>query len=142
VFEYSCSFHILRQFLANLWARHTGLQCSYNQESFDLLIAIYTFKGPIGDHDVFDPERLSACFTQVKLKVAGDLKAGNALCPVGIHLPLTQSLPYIALHLELGCEMIYRESKITSSSPKPAPDGQFEKLTGEWIAAAKQLKLL
>jgi hypothetical protein len=29
-----------------------------------------------------------------------------------------------------------------SSSSKPAPDGQFEKLTDEWIAAAKQLELL
>ena len=124
---------VLRQLLANLWARQAALQCCHNQESFDLLLPTYTFNGPIKDGDVFDPERLSGCCASIKLKTAGDLKAGNTLRPLGIPRSLTQPLPYIALHLELGCETTYREtqSKIVSHSSKPAPPGEFEGLVDE-----------
>jgi hypothetical protein len=104
----------------------------------------YTFNDPIKVGDVFDPERQSACFVSVKLKTAGDLKAGNTLRPIGMPRSLTEPLPYIALHLELGCETTYRETqtKIVSRSSKPAPPGEFERLVDEWVAASKKLEQL
>ena len=130
----------LRQLLANLWARGAALQCCFTQESIDFLIPIYI--GSVATDASFDPSRLSVVAGQVKSKVAEDEKAEPAIRPIGIPRDLRQPLPYLAVLMELGNESDHEEnhSKIKSTAPKPAVDGEFEKLTGTWIAAAEQLE--
>jgi len=128
-----------RQLLPNLWARGAALQCSFNQESLDLLIPTYT--GPIDDDSNFDPVMLSAIVVQVKYKTAGDLKAGKAIRPIGISCDRSEPLPYVALLLELGNESSYQEceSKIQVIVSKPS-DVDFQTLTKNFSTAVENLR--
>jgi hypothetical protein len=95
-------------------------------------------------NEIFDPARNSSIVAQLKLKSGGDFKAGNKIKPIGIHRSLEQPLPYIAIHVELGCKVLYRASggtlMVTTSEP-PFP-GQFRLLTSDWIIARNELETM
>jgi hypothetical protein len=131
---------MLRQLLANLYARGAALQCCFNQESLDFLIPVYT--GSIIEDAIFDPAALSAVVVQVKFKSAGDKQAGNLLRPVGIPRDLSRPLPYLALLMELGNESTYREtgSKILTMIPSHEADKDFRTLVDHWFDAKKELE--
>ncbi|KAM6495125.1 hypothetical protein JOM56_009748 [Amanita muscaria] len=97
-----------QQLLANLWARGVALQCCFNQGSIDWLIVIYIFPDGTEKFDTtaeFDPSCLSAVFGQVKNKETGDPKAEGTIRP--FCTPRAQSLPYLAVLMELGTESKY-----------------------------------
>jgi hypothetical protein len=133
-------FPVLRQLLANLWTRSVALQCCFNQETTDCFIPTYT--GPITADTILDPAAMSGIIVQIKYKTAADTKAGNALRPIGIPRDLCRPPPYLALLLELGNESLHQEtrSKIKITIPAPARDGEFSKLTDNWLAAVKDLE--
>jgi hypothetical protein len=116
---------VFRQLLANLYARGAALQCSFGQQSLDLLIP--TYNGSVADDEPFDPAALSAVICQVKYQTIGDKRAGDALRPIGIPRDLDQPLPYLALLLELGSSATCQETpaKIQSTAAAPPKDGEF-----------------
>jgi hypothetical protein len=126
-----------RQLLANLWARGTALQCSFNQESLDLVIV--TYKGRVAAKAIFDIENLSAAVVQIKYKVNADLPA---LRPLGIPRSISRPLPYIALLMELGNESKYQNlnSKIKVSASPLKDAGTFETHWGERESAVQELR--
>jgi hypothetical protein len=129
---------MVRQLLANLFARGAALQGSFSQGTIDLLIPTYT--GPIAAGTIFDPALLSAVVTQIKLETAGDTNTGNALRPIGVPRDIAQPLPYLVLLLELGNESLYQgtNSKIKTTA-SPAGNSDFQKLTENWLAAVADL---
>lgn len=124
-------------FELNLWARGGALQCCFNQVAIDFAIPIYF--GSVNADAVFDPSLLASIVGQVKNKAAGDKDAESAILPLGISRDSKQPLPYLALHLELGNESKFQDSRsnIRSIVPEPTVDGRFQKLTSA-KAAAKQ----
>ncbi|KIM44537.1 hypothetical protein M413DRAFT_25012 [Hebeloma cylindrosporum] len=120
--------------LANLWARGAALQCSFNQESLDLLIVTYT--GSVVSDEIFDVERLSAMVVQIKYKTKADTKAE---APRNSYQPL----PYIVMVLELGNESSHQTipSRIRVTSPPPdVVASQFEDLQKQWTSALQLLQ--
>jgi hypothetical protein len=136
--------YCLRQLVPNLWARQAALQCNHNKKCIDFLIPTYTSKGPITLNEIFDPKGNSNLVFQIKLTPTGDLEAGNKIQPIGIRRSLQQPLPYITVHLELGCKVPYRatgSSMMVGSSEPPLP-GEFEGLTSDWITARNKLETM
>jgi hypothetical protein len=131
---------LISRLLANLWDRNAILQCCHNQYSVDFLGAAYL--GSVSPDAIFDPALLFPIVGQIKFKSRGDAKAEQELRPVGITRDLSDPLPYLALLMELGAESTYQEtrSKVKSTAAEPAPDGTFQQLTDDWLAAVKRLK--
>ena len=129
---------MLRQLLANTWARQAAIQCSFNQDSLDLLIPAY--HGSVTPGAIFYPALLTGIVVQIKFKTAGDKQAGDSLRPLGIPRGLERPLPYLAILLELGNESEYQEtrSKIKTTASKRVGRDQFQKLIDEWISALKK----
>jgi hypothetical protein len=101
-----------------LWAQGTALQCCFHQQSLDLLIPVYS--GPVADGSKFDLTMLSTVVVQVTNTIAGNKKAG-AVQQIGIPHDPCQPLPYIALLLELGTKILYKESKSKREVNVPTP---------------------
>jgi hypothetical protein len=100
------------------------------------------YHGDIQAEAIFDPAMLSAVFTQVKFKNQADTTAEQAIRPIGLPRNLSRPLPYLALLLELGNESAHRtaHSKIKVTIPKHTAKDEFQKLTEDWLAAAKTLR--
>ena len=129
---------VFRQLLANLYARGAALQCSFGQESLNLLIPTYT--GSVDDSAIFDPAALSAVVCHVKYRTVGDKRAGDALRPIGIPRDPHQPLPYLALLLELGNSAGYQETQTKIQWKAAVPkDGEFRQLKDAWRVAVKDL---
>jgi hypothetical protein len=124
-----------RHLLANLWARGAALQCCFNQASIDFLIPLYI--GPVDDTDRFNPSHLSVVAGQVKFKNAGDKKAGFAIRPIGIPRDRHQPLPYLALHLELGNDSNYWDTKSKIWSIPFEPEVTYPALVRQLDAATE-----
>ena len=126
-----------RDLLANLWARGAALQCSFSQESFNLLIPFYY--GSVEPDSIFDPSLLSAGLAQIKNKAAGDTQAELAIRPIGVP---SDRLPYLAILMELGCESCFKEnrSKIKYKVSGPLDDGKLRKYRVAHGKAAQKLK--
>ena len=126
---------VLRQLIANLYARGAALQCAIRQESLDLLIPKYT--GSIAADAGFDPAALSGVVVQIKNKNTGDKQAGISLRPIGISRDISAPLPYLALLMELGDESVYKEtrSKILTMLPSQKKDVDFRTLRNNWLTA-------
>ena len=139
-FLYIYTNSLLRKLCANLWARHSALQCNFNQESLDLLII--TYSGSIATDAIFDPAALSTLVVQIKYQSASALGAGDALRSIGISRHSCHPLPYIALLMELGNESRYQatQSKIRCTGSKAPGGDEFRKLTMDWIAAVQALR--
>jgi hypothetical protein len=133
------NFQLVRQLLGNLWSRGTGLQCSFNQDSLDLIVVIY--KGSIAADAPFDIANLSAAVFQLKYKSRADTKAEPALRPHGIPRDLHQPLAYFAVLMELGNESYHRgtHSRIKVTPSPPLADGAFEELHNKWMSAVQAL---
>jgi hypothetical protein len=131
---------LLRDLLANLWARGVALQCSFNQESLDLLIVTYT--GSVAPLAIFNVAQLSAVVVQVKYKTQADTKAEAALRPIAIPRDTSHPLPYIAILMELGAESCHRSTgtRFQVKSPQPLVEGKFEDLWNKWISAQQCLQ--
>jgi hypothetical protein len=129
---------VLRQLLANTWARQAAIQCSFNQDSLDLLIPAY--HGSVTPGAIFYPALLTGIVVQIKFKTTGDKQVGDSLRPLGIPRGLERPLPYLAILLELGNESEYQEtrSKIKTTASKRVGRDQFQKLIDEWISALKK----
>ena len=101
------------------------------------------YHGDIQAEAIFDPAMLSAVFTQVKFKNQADTTAEQAIRPIGLPRHHSRPLPYLALLLELGNESAHRtaHSKIKVTIPKHTANAknEFQKLTQDWLAAAKTL---
>ena len=98
------------------------------------------YHGVIAVDADFDPARLAAVFGKV---TEAGTTAEKAIRPIGI--PLDLSRPYLTLEflLELGNESAHGTtgSKIKVTVPKSqAAEGEFQKLAGNWLAAAKSLQ--
>lgn len=128
-----------RNLLTNLWSRGAGLQCCFIQDSIDFVIPLYS--GPLDG--VFDPSYLSSLNCQIKFQIAAATKAeSDAIRSAGVPRDRHEPLPYLALLMELGNEANYQEtgSKMKSTAAGPVEDGQFAKLTDNWISALTSLQ--
>ena len=101
------------------------------------------YHGDIEADADFDPARLTAAFGKVKFKSEAGTTAEEVIRPIGI--PPDLSRPYLTLEflLELGNESAHGTtgSKIKVTVPKSqAAEGEFQKLAGNWLAAAKSLQ--
>jgi hypothetical protein len=130
---------LVRQLLANLWARHAALQCSFNQESLDLLIPHYT--GSVAPGEIFDPAALSGTIVQIKFRSGSDGNAELAPRPIGLPRDTVEPLPYLALYLELGNESSYKatNTKIKVTASEPTTLGRFKGLSDDCFHAAMKL---
>jgi hypothetical protein len=130
---------LVRQLLANLWARHAALQCSFNQESLDLLIPHYA--GSFESCAIFDPAALSGIIAQIKFRIGSEGNAELAPRPIGLARDIVEPLPYLALYLELGNESSYKatNTKIKVTAPEPTARGRFKTLSDDFFNAVKRL---
>lgn len=101
------------------------------------------YHGDIQAEAIFDPAMLSAVFTQVKFKNQADTTAEQAIRPIGLPRHHSRPLPYLALLLELGNESAHRtahsKTKVTIPKHTANAKNEFQKLTQDWLAAAKTL---
>jgi hypothetical protein len=81
---------------------------------------------------------LFTAFCQVKFKnVVGSI-AEQALWPIGLPHDLSQHFPYLVLLLELRDEFAIGSIKVMIL--KPVAEGEFQKLTENWLNTAKSLE--
>ncbi|TFK75164.1 hypothetical protein BDN72DRAFT_561208 [Pluteus cervinus] len=122
--------------LVNLWVRGTGLQCTFNQESIDLLFV--TYQGPFEVTDPVDASKLSAVVLQIKFKNQADSTAAPNVRPVGIPT-VWRSRSYLAMIMELGTETMFKatQTKLKVQVPSRSPDISFQDLLDEYVAAER-----
>jgi hypothetical protein len=96
------------------------------------------YHGDIKADAVFDPAMLSATFGQVKFKSGADTTTEQVIRLIGLPRDLSRPLPFLTLLLELGNESNYQitHSKIKVTIPKSAAEGEFQKLTKNWLDVA------
>ncbi|EJT97069.1 hypothetical protein DACRYDRAFT_25207 [Dacryopinax primogenitus] len=117
---------VTSNFLANLWARGSALQCSHNQESFDYAVVCYI--GSVEDDAPFDPTQLTLVYGQVKFKVNPDYQARDRIRPIGLTDRLKRTgEPYLVLLMEFGTETPFSDTNTCVRTGKPA--GHSTRLT-------------